>query len=277
VRQTLRDVQAVTTFIWNHPANRERRLRSLLRSVRFQLKGRMGRRTITPIGIHGRMYADLHWTGASKVVYANPPDWAEMQAWRRILKPGDIFLDVGSNVGSYALWAADLGAEVIAVEPDANAVARLRENIGLSQFDVEVLQCALGRKLGSSFLTTGLDTVNHLVMNPTPDSQMIAVRTVDDVLGERYAAGVKIDVEGAERLVLEGATKALEQHRIGYLQLEWNEMSRCVLNEDRKPVHGLLRSFGYRLYRPDSEGALRPVGNTDYGSDVFAVSPVHLP
>ena len=40
-----------------------------------------------------------------------------MLIWQQVLQSGDLFVDVGTNVGSYTIWAADLGAEVIALEP----------------------------------------------------------------------------------------------------------------------------------------------------------------
>jgi len=222
------------------------------------------------------MWAELHYTASSNVVYANPPNWNEMQAWRRILKPGDLFVDIGSNVGSYAIWTADLGAEVIAVEPDQDAVLRLRENVALNDFIIEVQQCALAGERGRMSLTSGLDTVNHLLMDASATGQEVEVRTLDDLLGARAAAGVKVDVEGVERLVLDGATRVLADHRIGVMQLEWNEMSQLVLSEDRAPVAEILHSYGYRFYRPDLEGVLNPADVTDYGPDVFAVSPTHV-
>src|SRR5438309_1064711 len=83
------------------------------------------------LGDRSRLWVDLHRTAAAAVVYANPPDFAEMQAWRRHLRPGELYIDVGANVGTYAIWAAELGAEVIALEPAPDTFALLQENIAL--------------------------------------------------------------------------------------------------------------------------------------------------
>jgi FkbM family methyltransferase len=271
-----RQAYQVLRYVWSHPANRRRRLRGVARATVFQLRGRVGQRTLTAIGRHGRMWAQLHYTAASKVLYANPPDWNEMQAWRRILRRGDLFLDVGSNVGSYALWAADAGAEVIAIEPSPDAATKLRENVGLNAFPITVLQCGLAAEPGRMTLTRGQDSNNHLMLDPVAVGDEIEVDTLDRVLGGRYAAGVKIDVEGAERLVLEGAGRALAEHRIGVLQLEWNELSERVLGDSRAPVAELLGRHGYVLRRPDPRGVLRETHVADTrGEDVFAVRPGH--
>ena len=59
----------------------------LRRRFEWKIRGRtlqLGERTL--------MWADLHRTAASKVVYGNPPDFPEMLVWRRHLRPGLIFL-----------------------------------------------------------------------------------------------------------------------------------------------------------------------------------------
>jgi FkbM family methyltransferase len=270
----LRQAQRVLGFVWAHPANRQHRLRSIGRAVGFQVRGRLGRATLTTVGRRARMLAWLHDTAAARALYANPPDWNEMWAWRRILRPGDLFVDVGSNVGGYALWAADAGAEVIAVEPDRDAAGKLRANIALNHFAISVRECALAATPGTTWFTSDRGAMNHLLRGPATAARPVAVDTLDNLLGGRYAAGVKIDVEGAERLVLEGAGRALSEHRIGVLQLEWNGMSQRVLNETRAPVADLLTGHGYVLVRPDRHGVLRPT-DASAGSDVdvFAVAP----
>jgi FkbM family methyltransferase len=221
------------------------------------------------------MRAELHSTAASKVVYANPPDWEPMQTWRAVLCRGDLFIDVGASVGAYTLWAAELGAEVIAIEPDPRARTRLEANLALNPYRVAVLPVALADRRDSMLFTKDLDTLNRLVLDDSAGVSgpvdAVPTQTLDAVIGERFVAGVKVDVEGAERLVLEGAHRALAQHRISLLQLEWNSASLEVLAEDRTRVAELLTSLGYRLYRPDMEGTLLPVGERPtYGADVFA-------
>ncbi len=273
----LAKARGVLGFVWSHPANRDRRLAAVCRAVDFQLRARLGRPLVTGIGERGRMWAELHVTAASKVRYANPPDWNEMQAWRRLLSPGDLFVDVGSNVGAYALWAGDRGATVIAVEPGSAAAERLRRNVALNDFPITVLQCGLADRPGRMRLTTGNDTMNHLVRDRDQPGEEIAVDTLDNVLGDRCAAGVKVDVEGAERLVLEGARRALSERRIGVLQLEWNSMSRSLLAETRAPVAELLREYGYTFMRPDTRGQLHALLPPDESAtDLFAVAPGRL-
>jgi FkbM family methyltransferase len=242
--------------------------------VAFQVRGRLGLATLTTVGERALMRVELHATAAAKVLYANPPDWPEMRAWRRILRTGDLFIDVGSNVGSYALWAADAGARVIAVEPGRQAAARLLANLRLNDLPITVRQCALADRPGRMLLTQDRDATNHLLFDSTTAGHEVAVDTLDNVLGEGFAAGVKIDVEGAERLVLNGARRALAEHRIGALQIEWNGASQRLLGETRAPVTAILRRYGYTVMRPDADGLLHEVAAPQVSDvDMFAVAP----
>jgi FkbM family methyltransferase len=276
MKQEIRQAKKVLEFVWTHPANAQARPRGIARALAFQVRGRMGRRSQTTVGNSARMWVELHSTAASKALYANPPDWREMQAWRLMLKPGDLFVDAGCNVGTYALWAADCGADVVAVEPSPEAFAQLKENIALNEFSIETHHCALADQPGTLKLSQGKGTTNHLILGAAGLGIEVQVDTLDNLLGNRRAAGVKIDVEGAERLVLEGARRALSSRRIEALQIEWNGLSQDVLGESRSPIVEILKGYGYQMCRPDATGLLRSVtAPGDSTDDLFALVQGH--
>jgi FkbM family methyltransferase len=262
------DAWTVVKYVWAHPANEGKRAHALIRAVRFQIRGRvLGRRTLAQLGDRSRVWAYLHRTAASKVVYGNPPDCPEMLVWRQVLRPGDLFVDVGANVGSYAIWAAETGADVIALEPAEDTFALLAENIALNGYPVEAIQAAAGAVCGIARFTRGRDCVNHLDRQGSTETRVV---TIDSVIGDRTVAGMKVDVEGFEIEVLLGCSRALAEHRIKLIQLEWNSASQAAVGTDRRPVAGLLSRHGYRLCRPDSRGVLVPIGDLTFGADVFA-------
>lgn len=274
---SLKTARGLLGHIWCHPANHGHRVSAIVRALGFQVKGRLFHHpSIARVGAHGKILCHLHSAGASSVLYANPPDFSEMRFWRELLDKGSLFLDVGSNVGSYAIWAGDCGAKVWAFEPDPGAFQRLVENIQLNEFDICAHNMALGRDTGQMPFTVGLDTTNHFALdNRDREIQQVEVDTIDRILGDRSARGVKIDVEGGERLVLEGAPRALSEHRIDVLQVEWNAMSHDTLGESREPVAELLTAAGYILFRPTERG-LETISQSDaggYGPDLFAASP----
>jgi hypothetical protein len=160
----------IVRYVWGHPANSGRRVRAVLAAVRYQVQARLlRRRSMARLGERSRLWVDLHRTGASKALYANPPDLPEMLVWRRALRDGSLFVDVGANVGTYTIWAAELGAEVIAIEPAADTFALLQENIALNGYPVTAVQAAAGDHCGTARFTCGLDAGNSL----SPDGPVV--------------------------------------------------------------------------------------------------------
>jgi FkbM family methyltransferase len=137
-------------------------------------------------------------------------DPAERALLAARVRPDWTFLDIGANVGAYSLIVAALGAgRVVAVEPQPSVLARLRANIGFNpNFSIAVEPVAL----------TDHDGTIRLAIDPTNQGEASIVRGADaagvDVacttllgLCARHAItridGLKIDVEGAEEMVLD--------------------------------------------------------------------------
>jgi FkbM family methyltransferase len=259
---------SVVKFVWAHPANRGSRVPALVRLVRFQFRSRvLHQRTLVRLGGRSSIWAYPFRHAASKVVYGNPPDYPEMLVWQRILHSGDLFVDVGANVGTYTILAGELGAEVIAFEPAADTFDLLKENVALNEYPAQTIQAAAGSTCGTARFTNGRDCVNRL--DPGGDVET-PVLTVDSVVNGRTVAGMKVDVEGFEIEVLRGCEQALSEGRIRLIQLEWNSTSLSATGSDRGPVAELLAKFGYKLYRPDAQGNLVPIDDPTSDRDVFA-------
>jgi FkbM family methyltransferase len=258
----------VIRYVWEHPANSRHRVRALLRAVRYQVQARLlHRRAVARLGERSRLWVDLHRTAASMVMYANPPDLPEMLVWHRALRGGGLFVDVGANVGTYTLWAAELGAEVIALEPAADTFGLLLENIALNRYPVTSVRAAAGDHCGTARFTVNLDAGNSLAEDGPVLTDLV---TVDSLIGDRRVTGMKVDVEGFEIDVLRGCARALAERRIDLIQLEWNEKSASAVGTDRRPIAEFLSRYGYLLYRPDPEGGLVPIADPGFGTDVFA-------
>lgn len=259
--------------ILTHPTNKGARVRTLSRAVLVHARGTLLRKpTVIPLGKQSKFYADPRSTSSMRAVYADPPDAAEIAVWRRWLTDGDLFLDAGANVGLYSVLMAERGAEVVAVEPDSTSLRRLRANLDLNGYHaVEVVPSALGSSEGTVRFSVGADVYGHVVDDG--GGVEVPMTTLDTLLGERYAAGVKVDVEGYERPVVEGLARALEHGRVGLLQLEWNAASEIRHGEGREALADLLESYGYQLYAPQATGALRALDGPPPGANVFAGQP----
>jgi FkbM family methyltransferase len=259
--------------VLSHPANEGRQVRQLGRAVYFQFRGRLLRKpTLVRLGERSRMLVSVDSAAGVKAAYANPPDVVEWRVWRRFLRPGDLFIDVGANIGTYSVLAAELGAEVIAVEPNADNAERVRANLALNGYAGELREVVLTDTVKTVHFRNDQDSENHITADGGDNTTTLQGQPFDDITGGRHVRGAKIDVEGAEHQVLLGARESLAAGRIDLLQLEWNDCSRRYYQEGREPVAALLAAHGYQLYRPDADGWLRPTDATE-GSDLFAARP----
>jgi FkbM family methyltransferase len=265
----IKDAWVVLRFVWNHPSNRGARPSAIARSLRFQVRGRLlGKPTIVPYGSTSKLEI-LPATGASALAYANPLELNEVNAWRRILTPGDLFVDAGANIGSFSVIAAEMGARILAIEPDPHAAATFRRNMELNGFEYELIEAAVADREGQAQFSIGKGVLNH-ILTDGDSGRHIRTITLDALLEEAFVSGLKLDVEGAELLALKGAQRALAEHRIAYLQLEWNPQSSVNFSAARDEIHALLSGFGYELCRPDESGQLHPLQSLEPGPDVFA-------
>jgi FkbM family methyltransferase len=128
---------------------------------------------------------------------------------------GFVFLDIGANIGGYALFVAGLGlkqARVIAIEPQPELFERLTYNISLNRDrPVKAIACALADKDGEMtlFLDAGNKGQSSLKMvgwgAERGESLQVPTKTLLTLAREeglQRIDAVKIDIEGAEDLVL---------------------------------------------------------------------------
>ena len=84
---------------WAHPVNEGARLRAAGRVLTHEVLTRgFGRPLVVPIGTHSKIIARRGETNSPHAVRGNPPN-DEMHVWRAYLRPGDLFVDVGANIG----------------------------------------------------------------------------------------------------------------------------------------------------------------------------------
>ncbi|MBW3577898.1 MAG: FkbM family methyltransferase [Actinobacteria bacterium] len=239
--------------------NADRRMAAVARAGIHQVVSRIRQQPmIVPLGRKSHVWAVRGMSASTKAFYANPPD-VEMAVWQKLLVAGDLFVDVGANVGTYSLIACEAGAEVIAVEPNDQARRWLMKNIELNGYRADVRSVALSDQPGQVRITVDLGTTNRI--DPA-GGQIVEVDTLDSLIGERHAY-VKVDVEGHELQVLRGGARALEEQRLLAVQLEWNA---CA---DRTPVSELLADYGYEVMQALPNGDLVPAGDTLH--DIVAV------
>lgn len=220
-------------------------------------------------------------TGATGNIYTGLHEFEDMAFVLHLLRKGDLFVDVGANVGSYTILASGaVGAECVSIEPIPATYGHLMRNIGLNNIGVivDALNIGIGPEDGFLPFTTDEDTMNRVsdktVSNKT-GAMMVKVRTLDNVVGGRMPRLIKIDVEGFEAGVIAGAHNVLSKDTLVSVIMELNDSGGRYGFTDAG-VHGKMLDFGFRpfLYEP-FERKLSPLasrneksGNTLYIRDL---------
>ncbi len=106
-------------------------------------------------------------TGATGNIYCGLHEFESMALALHLLRPNNLFLDVGANIGSYSILAASIGAKCIAFEPVPTTYEHLLENINLNGFRnfIDARNVAIGDKKGRLRMTTGFDTTNRVIQD----------------------------------------------------------------------------------------------------------------
>ena len=181
------------------------------------------------------------------------------QAMKRLLAHGDVFYDVGANVGFFALAGArhvgPAGA-VYAFEPVPESAATIRASAGLNGLaNLEVIEKATGGAAGQDrlLLVEDLSWSRLERQGPHPrtlDTLEIEIVAIDDLVADgrlRPPQLVKIDVEGAEIDVLAGMRKTIEQHRPAIV---------CELHDTGAAFVETMEALGYETSNLDAKQSL---------------------
>jgi FkbM family methyltransferase len=188
------------------------------------------------------------------------PTEYEPDVWRELLSsvtPGDVVADVGANVGLYAVAIARrVGptGRVIAYEPDAGNAELLRRNLAMNGVEgtVEVREIAVGSEQGELPFLSDQQQSRFDVAG----TSRVRVVTLDDDI-ERLAL-LKIDVEGFECAVLEGARSLLadESRRPRRIFVEAHLARLPELGRTEQDVIRALERAGYRVTELSFDGLL---------------------
>jgi FkbM family methyltransferase len=204
--------RTLVAYLLSHPIGRRRPARALANLVAWQAQARLSAGPHVKPWIGGaKLVVARHMYGATGNLYLGLHEFGDMAFLLHLLRPDDLFFDIGANVGSYTVLASAVrGAETVAFEPDPATARKLQANIDANAIDgrVAVHQIALGAADGEIAFTTGLDTMNR-VARPGEPQRIVPIRRLDEIAAGRVPALIKIDVEGHEDAVFAGAEQVL--------------------------------------------------------------------
>lgn len=245
-----RPVRAFAQAVWLsglyalHPLGRRHPLPTIARLWAWQAWRRVGGSAEVQLAdVRLRCPSWSRMAGAWVSVGLHEP--GEMMFTLRFLRPGDLFVDVGANIGIYSCLALGRAARVLAFEPTPDARTVLHENLARNGGDYDVRDVALADAEGTASFRSDLDSSNHLLRGAQAldaASITVQVRRLDDELGAERAALIKVDAEGFDADVLRGGREVLERDRPPLLVEVWS---------GARDVRDVLHPLRYEFFRYD--------------------------
>lgn len=181
----------------------------------------------------------------------------------KLLQPGDTFLDVGANHGSYSFLARRLIGplgRVIAFEPQTALASLILQSFAANGYsNCQVFNCACLDRIGNAdlYIPYKHSGISGLYQSYSGGGahkvQNIPMMPIDHLVESLNLPGhivVKLDVEGSELYALRGAKRLLKQRRPTIL-IEINPLSARAGNYSVRDILALLESYGYQFCELD--------------------------
>lgn len=212
-----------------------------------------------------RLYED---SVLSKLIY-DGFESIEISYIKNKLKEGDIFIDIGANIGLFSIIASEVvgpKGKVISFEPSPITFKRLKENCELNNINnIDIRNIGLSDKDGKLdfyISDSGYDAWNSFAKshdNKLQKKIQVPVSTLDQelkMIETKNVALIKIDVEGWEKFVLLGGLKFLEENSPTLL-VEFTEQNTFNAGYWVHDIFSILENIGYKWYRIN-DGLITP-------------------
>ena len=261
-------------FVADHPVNRGRKFRAVAEYGFIQIAARL-----TPGDVcvefpnRTRLMVSPHMKGAAHFIAPRLCEFDDMAFVMHFLRPGEMFADVGANVGAFTVLAAGVaGARAISFEPSAETFEMLSRNVRLNNLSdrVRAVNAVVGRSVGSVQFSAGLGTENHVAAATEKENSVtVPMTTLDHELSANPATLLKVDVEGFETEVFGGAENTLKNQALSAVVVERNGCGNRY-GYDEEALHTRIRSHGFQAcsYAPFAR-ALRPLSAAVAGNIIY--------
>jgi FkbM family methyltransferase len=244
--------------ILNHPCNKDAKWDAMIRYLRWQLGSRiLGKQVIHQFTEKSKLIVETGMTGATLNVYCGLQDFEDMGFFLHVLRPGDLFIDCGANIGSYSVLAgAHCGSDVLSIEALPDTFQKLQNNfrINNSNGEIELKNVACGATAGSIHFTADKDTMNHVAQKADRNTIEVPMVRLDSLIpNDNRNKFLKIDVEGFETEVLKGSSRLLESETLKAIVIELNGSGEKYGHSDSE-IDSKIKDFGFTpvCYNPVS-------------------------
>lgn len=176
------------------------------------------------------------------------------------------FIDIGAHHGYFSCLSHALGIPVLAFEPNPLNISILKRNFKINQIDrARVLNLALGdanREIEMFGFGTGFSIHKNWALDVSRKSYQVSMQTLDSLDLDLSDCIIKIDVEGAEGKLLEGAYRSLKQCKNTFLIMEVSDILARTSNSSTGQHNGgdtvkLLIKLGFApLVHNNEEGLI---------------------
>jgi FkbM family methyltransferase len=193
-------------------------------------------------------------------------DPATVEAITSRVTKDTVFFDLGANVGQFSLFCAPLCKEVHAFEPVPFTFALLRRSVEMNRLvNVRVNQVALSDRNGTiEMFVAPTDNLGASSIQPhsewrQSDGVTVPQQTLDSYCEEHgFPDVIKMDVEGAEGLLLRGAQQAFARKPVLFFELDDRHLNR--FGSSTLVLVQNLERFGYRFYTMNGKSWSHPGG-----------------
>jgi FkbM family methyltransferase len=207
------------------------------------------------------IWLDLNDDFVSRGALMDSYEKLETEVVSALLREGDVFLDVGANIGWYTLLASTLvgrAGHIHAFEPRESTQGYLRRSVAMNGLGsiVTVHNFGLGDMVGELLLGWAHSGRNpghsHFVDAEGPDIETIkiSVKTLDSLNLSKFDF-IKLDVEGAEPKVIAGGRSSIQKHRPFIMSELYPEQLRVVSKTTPKDYIGIFSEMDYQAFIVD--------------------------
>lgn len=205
----------------------------------------------------------------------------ELSFLKQMIRPDDLVVDAGANIGTHTVWFSQLAGHVVAFEPQRIAFQTLNANVALNNcLNVHTFHAALGKENGSILVPVrdqnAPNNFGGVPLAGTTDGEPTDLVTLDSLNLTRCDL-IKADIEGMEAEFLAGAAETIKRHRpILYMEADGAQAKdaiKMLLDQDYECYWSIPN-----LFNPYNEAAKKEdVFLRDNGTPICSINMLAIP